>query len=342
MAMKKTIFIAAIVSVLLWAHCAQAGVSLVKNGSFENDGVLFDFTETAPQYWCDVSLPTGKFWGYVSDDKDWATQGGYYLALCSYTWVTFYANDMATLSQQVYLTDVNEIIFDVKLDTTYGDPWDPSKRSAVLLIDEDVVWESNSVGSDVRGEYFDQIYTVDPKYKDTNLHKLSLGIRANVEEYLPYIDYRAKWDFVKFDTHCGGFGYLPQDLNHDCYVNMFDLAMLVEQWLAEEPDYKYDLFQDDGAIVNFRDYSILADRWPDYRDWKNFQDPSFLILELLASDLNDDGIVNLRDFAILARDWMAEGNCIRGDINRSKVVDYDDLSKLVEQWLLRSWVYGLD
>jgi len=320
----------------------EAGVSLVMNGSFENDGPIEDIGTNAPQYWCDVNLPENKFFGYV--DTDWATHGyddeNYHsLTIFSYEYGIFDVNEVGTVSQQVYFEeDVNQIIFDVRLATGWDDPWDPAKRAAVILIDGDVVWESNSVGADVRGEYLNQTYTIAGKYKDANSHTLSLGIRANVSG-TPYIEYYAQWDFVKFDTHCGGFGYLWEDLNQDCYVNMLDLEMLAGQWLAEDPNEEYDLFQD--GIVNFRDFAFFAKYWMSNTYWENWQDDNCFEMELLAGDLNNDGTVNLRDFAILARDWMKEGNCIRGDIDRSEMVDCDDLSKLVDEWLQINWLYGL-
>jgi len=335
---KKAGFIAVVVVMLIFGSWAQAGVSIIMNGSFENDGYISDITVKAPYRWCDVNVPSAKFSGWVLERTDWSSHGDYCLIIRSRPYRTFAVNEIATVSQQVYLSDVNEIIFDIKLDTTYSDPWDPSKRTAVLMIDNNVVWESNSVGSDVRGEYFDQVYSVAGEYKDANSHKLSLGIRANVAEYT-YIDYQAKWDFVKFNTHCGGFGYLPGDFNLDCYTDMLDLKALAERWLEENPAYKYDLFEDDESIIDFRDFAIFADSLLDCTDWQN---DNCAEAELLTPDINNDGVVNLRDFAILAGGWASEEDCVKGDIVRDGVVDYDDMFELSEQWLQRSWLYGLE
>lgn len=321
---------------LLVNNSAQAGVSVIMNGSFENNGLISDITAKAPQRWCDVNLPSGKFGGWVG--TNWKTHHDYSLSLFSEIFEPISAGDMAMVSQQVYLKDVNEIIFDLKLGTTVGSGWDPNKRSALVLIDANIVWDSNDLGD---GEYTIEINGID--INDENLHTLSLAMRANVSETEWFYEYLAQWDFVKFDTHCGGFGYLPEDISRDCYVNEFDLEMLAGQWLAENPAEKYDLFEDSKDIVNFRDYAILADSWLDYRDWRNWQDPNFVELELPLADLNNDGIVNLRDFAILTGDWKAEGTCLRGDIDRSAagIVDYKDLSIMTDEWLLKSWLYGL-
>lgn len=342
--MKKVMIYVIEMIVLVFAGLAQGGVSLVVNSSFENDGSISDVTQKAPYRWCDVSMSTSKFSGWVTNATDWVKHRNYYLVLESLPYATFAVNDMATVSQDVYLTDVNEIIFNVKLYTagTYNDPWDPAQRSAVLLIDGDVVWESNSTGSDVRGEYYDQIYTVDAQqYKDSNSHTLSVGIRANAAGDA-YIDYWAEWDLVRFDTHCGGFGYLPGDFDRNCYVDAFDLEALTEQWLDGDPNYRYDVCQDGWYIVDFFDYAVFADDWMLNSDSNNWWTAGCRQAELLSSDLNDDGIVNMLDYAILIGNWQQEGDCIRGDIDRSEVVDSVDLDIFIDEWLSRSWIYGVE
>lgn len=342
--MKKVIILIITMTMvmLLADNSAQAGVSVVLNGSFENNGSIPDITAKAPQRWCDVNLPAGKFGGWVG--TVWSTHADCSLTLYSKANSTFDVNDTATVSQQVYLKDVNQIIFDIELNTDWPDDvdWDPDKFSAVVMIDGNSVWDSNDLELSGNGQYAGEVNGID--INDANLHTLSLGIRANTTASTPYyISYLVRWDFVKFDTHCGGFGYLPEDISRDCYVNEFDLEMLAGQWLAEKPAEKYDLFEDDRDTVNFKDYAILADSWLDYRDWRNWQDPNFVELEMPLADLNNDGVVNLRDFAILAGDWMTDGPCLRGNIDLSEdgIVDYNDLSIMTDEWLLKSWLYGL-
>ena len=341
--MKRTVSIAVVIIVLILGAWAQAGVSVVMNGSFENDGPVVDIGAKAPYRWCDVDVPS-KFYGRIiwdPEDENWLSHGDHYLEVSSNPYKTFFTGEMATISQDVYLTDVSEIIFNIKLDTDYDDPWDPSKRGAVLLIDDDVVWESNSIGPDVRGEYYDQVYTVHPQYQDADLHKLSLGIRVNEGGYT-YVNYQASWDAVRFDTHCGGFGYLAEDFDGDCYIDGVDLRMLVEQWLVVGPDEKYDLFED--GIINFDDYALFADYWMANSDSVNWRDDNCYQAELPVTDLDDDGIVNCVDYAVLMDDWMEEvpeGTCLRGDIDGSGEVDYADLCMLFDGWLEKSWLYGL-
>ncbi len=364
--MKKATVTAAIMVMLLLAHWAQGGVSMVRNGSFENDGVINLITqEDPPQYWCDVNIPSDKFGGWV-DGMYWSSHDGNSLTLYSEMSETFAAGDMATVSQQVYLTDVNEIIFDLNLSTIWGpELWDPS-RSAVLLIDGNIVWDSNNIlGPDASGVYFNQIVDVNEIYRDANSHILSLGIRANVSED-SFNQYWAQWDFVKFDTYCGGFGYMPEDLNRDCYVDMLDLGMLAEEWLAEEPAYNCDLLADDEGIVNLRDFAIFALYWRDNNcrqanwcggsdfDRSGTVDSADLMIfteywlepVVALSDLNTDGIINFKDVAIFANYWRSNSywenwqndNCYEmelpaGDIDDSGEVYYGDILMLADNWL---------
>ncbi len=342
--MKKTIFFTAIMAGLLFTNDVQAAVSLVRNGSFEYDGQIADVTVKPPKYFCDVNVPTTKFGGYV--DTTWSTyiNGGYSLTLYSKYDAKCNAGDKAMVSQQVYLTDVNEIIFDLEVSSSYSSsPWDPNLRSALVLIDGSVVWDSNDWTPDSNDEYRNQTIDVNEIYKDENPHTLSLAIRSNVTEvFKPYVEYRTRWDFVKFDTHCGGFGYLPEDLDRDCYIDFVDFAMLAGHWLEPDPDYEHDLFEDEDNIINELDLMVFSDGWLDNSDWRNYQEDNCYEAELLASDLNDDGVVDLRDFAILAGYWRSGQSCIRADVDNSGEVDYDDISVMADEWLQRSWVYGLE
>jgi len=253
--MKKTVFISAVMGMLLLAGYARGSIYEVVNGSFEEDGRITDITAVEPNGW-DVNVPdTSKFGGYVGNK--WPTDGNYNLTLYSQWFQDFDANDMATVSQEVCLTDVNEVVFDVKLATHLSTPWDPNKCSAVLLVDDDVVWESNSIGTDVRDEYPNRICDV----SDYNgLHKLSLGLRVNVAVKITDY-YKAHWDFIEFDPNCGRFGFLPGDFNRDCYVDFPDFAMLANYWLEEAAPGEYDLVED--GIIDERDLKVFADNWLD-------------------------------------------------------------------------------
>jgi hypothetical protein len=323
-------------AMMLLNNKTKGGVSLVMNGSFENDGGIDPITTAdTPQYWCDVNIPSSKFSGKV--DTLWSTYGNYSLTVSAKNYVTFVIGDMASVSQQVYLTDVNKILFDIAVSGTHSSyPWTSENFSAVLQIDDSNVWDSKDHLPNGNGEYTVEVNNIN--IPDGNLHTLSLVMRANKNAAYP-TKYLVRWDFVKFDAYCGGFGYLWEDLNQDCYVDIFDLEMLAGQWLAEDPNEEYDLYQD--GTVDFRDFALFADYWMCNTYWENWQNDNCFEMEPLAGDLNNDGIVDLRDFAILAGDWMKEGNCIRGNIDRSGTVDYDDLSRLVDQWLQISWLHRL-
>ena len=317
--MKKAILMMVMVMLLL-ANKTEAGGSVVVNSSFEYDErVINPITEeNTPERWDDVNIPEDLFGGYVYDGG-WSTDGYYSLTLFSRPYKTFASGDMAMISQRVYLADVNEISFDLKLEAyPSSQVWDPSKRSALVLIDDIVVWDSDNLEPNESGEYIDVFVDVNG-YE--NSHKLSLGIKADTNES-SIIEYLARWDIVRFDAHCWGDGYLRADLTgpdgrRDCYVDEFDLKLLAENWLEENPAYRYDLFED--GIVNFPDYTIFADNW--LRNSYGQED------ELLVADLNNDGVVNLLDFAIAA-EKHGHGQ-----------PDFDDISILAEQWLQKNWLY---
>jgi hypothetical protein len=263
--MSRRLIVTGVVMVmLLAANYIQAEDCRIVNGSFEDDGWITDITVKEPNGW-DVNVPAGKFGGYVK--KDWSDPN-FNLTLFSQRWAVFNINDKVVVSQQVNLTGIDEVIFDLKLATypnNYLYPWDPAKCTAVVLIDSNAVWESNSVGTDVRGEYFDQTYTVESKYKDGQPHLLSFGIRVNVAEKLSP-NYITHWDYIECIIYCGGGGLLAGDFNRDCFVDANDLELLTDVWLDEvEPNDKYNLFHGDDSgghgTINFLDFAIFADTW---------------------------------------------------------------------------------
>ncbi len=264
--MIKVAVTGVVMVMMLAGNMAQAEVCEIVNGSFEDDDRIYDITAQEPNGW-DVNVPANKFSGYVY--RDWPADGSYNLTVYSQWFETFDVNDMATVSQQVYLADVNQIIFDLKLETYSMTGWDPNKCTAVLLIDDDVVWESNNASSDVRGEYFDQTCIIESKYRNEDLHKLSLGIRINVAEML-WERYIVQWDFIQCTLYCGGSELLAGDFNYDCRVDMSDFKLVADVWLGEVgPDSRYNLFKDDdvdtNGIVSFFDFAVFADTWMGYK-----------------------------------------------------------------------------
>jgi len=310
---KATIVAAAVIVTLLVADFVRAEASRIVNGSFEDDGWIKDVMVKDPNGW-QVNTTGDRFRGYV--DSDWPTDGSYNLTLYADFWKLFDAGDTATVSQELNLTDVNEIIFDLKLDTSAFTPWDPGTCSAVVLIDDDVVWDSNDLGADVRGEYPGQMYPVSNKYRDGQPHTLSLGIRVNVSEQL-WDRYITHWDFVEYTLYCGGGGLLQGDFNRDCYVDMTDLIEVADSWLGQvQPHDRFNLSRTDDTegygSINFLDFAVYANQWMNGAaelalladKWLtdvDLQDSSNLFHE---DDVQPRGIVNFPDVAILANNWL--------------------------------------
>ncbi|MFC1676848.1 dockerin type I domain-containing protein [Planctomycetota bacterium] len=335
--MTKKIFFVTVIAMTFSVNNSLAAVSLIGNYSFEdNNSVIDPLSETStPLDWNDVNLPADKFGGYV--DTSWQSDGQYCLTVYSERRGVFEADDLGRVSQQVYLGDVNEITFDLKLDTTNSQvPWNADRFSAVLLIDGNEVWDSNELTPVGNGEYIGVILvTVDQIYKDANEHTLSLGVKAHVSPSDPqpyYIYYHSRWDNFRFDSHCHGGGYLRADLNMDCYVDWGDVKVLAENWLNLPVDYvgdanekvfdRCDLYEDSNDIINFLDYGVLINSWLGNSIGQEST--------LLEGDLNEDGIVNFVDFAILTSEMD------------SNVIDYNEVRVITEQWLEKSWIYWVE
>lgn len=327
--MKRFLLLLAVIIMLLSVNNIEAGAGEIVNGSFEADGWIDDITVEEPNGW-DVNMP-GNFGGWVYND--WVTDGSFNLTISTYWYTAFEANDIALVSQDVILKDVKKIIFDVKLDTYPAYAWNPNKRTAAVLIDDEIVWESDVFGEDVRGEYFEQV--IDVHIDDRKAHKLSLALIADVNEEWLDVEtmYYADWDYIGFD--CRGNGVLPGDLNRDCVVDEQDLEMLTDVWLdwIDSRD-KYNLYDSNDVepygVINFRDYAVLADvrDCNDYSDMEEFTsvwldevEPADEMNLYRGDDVGPYGVINFRDYAVFA------------DIRDSN--DYSDLQAFTGVWLLK-------
>ncbi len=259
--MERKSVCSVVVFMLISINTVSVFAGVLVNGSFEDDGVIYDLTAEEPNGW-DVNLP-GNFFGWVYND--WVTHGLLNLTVYSEKTV-FEANDIAELSQYVILGDVNQITFDIRLHTqTAGRIWDPNLRTALVIIDDnDVVWESNSVGSDVRGEYRNQVIGI--SNQDYAEHKLSIALKCNVSEETT-TEYYTDWDNFRVDIYCDGEGFLDSDFSRDCAVNFSDFAMLSNLWRQNvDPNSRYNLSGDGDTetygIIDFSDIEVFTGDWP--------------------------------------------------------------------------------
>ncbi|MBN2020313.1 MAG: hypothetical protein JW749_08815 [Sedimentisphaerales bacterium] len=150
----------------------------------------------------------------------------------------------------------------------------------------------------------------------------------------------AGWDFVGESQNgnldlwdiCDGAGFprlawqdwLPGDFECPEGVDIIDIAILAEQWLARTSSL--DLVGGLGDnIVNFRDLSIIASSWRTKTGW-----PAYNYL----CDLSPDGSINLYDLSTLAENWLARGYnkadifSVRGN----GIVDFADWVLFANAW----------
>jgi len=345
-------------------------VSIVKNGSFEYDGDLILSTDgRMPKYFCDVNFPADRFTGYI-DSRWWSHSSGAgsgrSLSFSSLYGASFEAGDCATISQQTYLADVNYITFDIQLTTDYPATfdWDPALFNAFVMVDERVAWDSNELQFTGNGTYHVEVNDIN--ITDSDIHTLTLGMKA-IAPSTTYINHIARWDFVKFDTYCGGLGYLPFDFDRNCYVDIDDMQILADEWLSSRSS-QLDLFVDYVGDIDFRDFAVFASHWsdmnchgPDYCGGCDFDQSgavdindlltfaeNWLSYSVLYSDIDGDGSVRFYDFAEFAGGWKQasawqeygsvhfsepELILLESDLNDNGVVDYDDLGIICDNWL---------
>ena len=320
---------------------AQGQVSLIMNGSFEeNGGAIPNIATEAPLHWCDVNIPAAKFTGFVN--SQWSTHDGNSLAFKS-EMEEFLPGDMAGATGTFFFEqDVNNLSFDLSLSEVSGE-WDPTLFIAVVLVDGVDVWDSDELALDENG-VFEGTVVIDAnrltQWLDDDWHELTLGMRAR--KYVPIVvlEYIARWDFVKFDKYCGGLGFLPGDLNQDCFVTLADLADLASSWLDKPANPKDDLFED--AIINNLDFALFAEEWLFNTDWTKWGQGGTFQMDKLALDLDSSGEVDAGDLMILSEFWLADGTCAGIELSGDNVINFEDFASFADQWGLRDWLYYVD
>jgi len=319
--MKNVTAIGVIMIALLVGNAARADDCVIVNGSFEDDGWIPNIESRDPIGWV-VDMSAVKFGGRVY--TDWATDGDYSLTVYS-DWATFSAGDMATVSQDVNLADVVRIVFDVNLATgSKYVKWDPNICTAVVLVDGDVIWDSNSAGLVAKGAYRGEV-CIDKKYRTEGLHTVSLGIRINVNEPL-WENYYTRWDAVDCNN-CPGVGFVKGDISGDCYVDANDLKVLAGLWLSDgvDPNDAANLSAvgDDltsYATIDFRDFANYAAAWPGdmigieaiAAYWLGPVDPDYEYNLFHGDDITPRAAINFFDLAVLAETWLGCGGAEEG------------------------------
>jgi len=318
--MKSVMAIGVIMVVLSAANLARSKECGIVNPSFEVDhGGIENIAIVEPNGWS-VDMSGGKFFGYIDTytRTGWATDGSYSLEMYSNK-AQFLAGEMATVAQEIDLSDTAAILFDVKLDTASAVvPWDPNVCRAVILIDGDVVWESNSVGK-IKGEYLDQVYVVEHKYRTTEPHTLAFGMRINqnIPFYLGKL-YITQWDMFECSL-CPGLGVIEGDIDGDCCVDANDLKLLADLWLSDgvDPNDPANLsgVGDDltsYATIDFRDFANYAAAWPGdmigmeaiAAYWLGPVDPDYEYNLFHGDDIRPRAAINFFDLAVLAETWL--------------------------------------
>jgi hypothetical protein len=156
---------------------------------------------------------------------------------------------------------------------------------------------------------------------DANVVGKTTGQMCEASAYL-----NAGWDFegetvngtADIWTICEGTNY-PRHLwsiptaDFACPdgVEIYDLAVLSDQWLVEE--IPADLAPPTGdGIVNFADFAVFASQWGDSKDIYALNDFAEQWLKVglrrCSADISPlpdgDGVVNMLDFAMFAENWL--------------------------------------
>ncbi len=343
--MKKSVYLMLLV-VLLGVNLSEGGVSIVMNGSFESDGLTSsqDITVLPPKGWTDVDIPQDGFGNYTQFGgfvgKPWSQEGDYSLTFFSKSNGKYQAGDYAALSQQVWLGDVSKLGFTVQLTTEYPDyvDWSNHEFCAFVALDDVMVWNSDNI--EIAGTETYVVEVNDIGVQDGNKHKLTVAMVSNKTITLPYyISYIARFDFLHFDTHCGGFGYLPGDLDNDCYVDFADYALLADKWLGDANELGGYGMPDEG-IVDEYSLVVIAEDW---LACTNSNDANCVCVPLFFEDVTGDGVVDGLDMAALCEQWLLEEpNELSCDFNYDGLVDAADYAAIANKWQQKNWIYGLE
>ncbi|MGA2324062.1 MAG: hypothetical protein ABSG22_09470 [Sedimentisphaerales bacterium] len=129
---------------------------------------------------------------------------------------------------------------------------DPCSSLTEILLARKSVADVNSYDSMEGWEAFSHTFTA----LEAGIYTLVLRVEDAIDYVTP--SYLAV-DALKIECN----GSLAGDLNGDCRVDYFDLALLVDQWLNEcdSSPWCNDSDLNHSGNVDFVDFSILADNW---------------------------------------------------------------------------------
>jgi hypothetical protein len=182
---------------------------------------------------------------------------------------------------------------------------DRKREQPALVIDYEVATAGGGnivIGSDVDGSSY---------YKGSLDEVLIAGIELTDEQITQV--YRGGCD--SFAMPCGGLVFdsrkrLAADVNYDCRIDIDDLSLISESWLAMQIPFTADLNADN--IVDMDDYSLLAVNWQN-------------ILPLLwwPFDTFQNGVAE--DIGVLDLDGIAEGSPVVAGREADMAVAFDGI-----------------
>ncbi len=201
------------------------------------------------------------------------------------------------------------------------------------------------VGVPISSEHFSNVYEIEGDFDGTG--------RVNFFDYSIFaLEWGSKKDIINYSI---------ADFNEDGDVDIDDLSVFCQYWLNDNYVAQADL--DGSKSIDFGDILIIAENWLGAGDGDinkdgivNFKDFSFLaqywdedVAGAILADFNADNIVNFLDYVIFARKFQTiEPNSIHfPDPNGYSIADFDkngevnvlDLKRFTANWLSDGGVY---
>jgi len=136
-------------------------------------------------------------------------------------------------------------------------------------------------------------------------------------------------------------GYIPADLDRSGFVDLSDLKLLLDSYLADYQGGEWIADDVTSPCIDAGDPNSdwTAELWPHGKRinmgaYGGTSEASMSVSMLgNVADLNHDGNVDFRDFAILAEDWGVQRMLLAEDLNRDGAVGSNDVSMFSGHWL---------